>query len=193
MARRQDDEPLIIHMARWQDDEPLIIHMARWQDARRISGVHGVGVAGGEREGRAWPPDQHQHGAPAWSVRWWHAYCARDTACGSGPCAYVTVIGFDGSALARWTSGSRWRAVPRRESMKRLVAKLSAITKVFGYLATYYANLQITHRPIRIAAWSSAEHRFCYTPLPPLTAAPQTRSPLPFSFMLGNGVWAGLR
>jgi hypothetical protein len=105
----------------------------------------------------------------------------------------VTVIGFDGSALARWTSGSRWRAVPRRESMKRLVAKLSAITKVFGYLATYYANLQITHRPIRIAAWSSAEHRFCYTPLPPLTAAPQTRSPLPFSFMLGNGVWAGLR
>ena len=177
MARRQDDEPLIIHMARWQDDEPLIIHMARWQDARRISGVHGVGVAGGEREGRAWPPDQHQHGAPAWSVRWWHAYCARDTACGSGPCAYVTVIGFDGSARApldEWFPMARG-AAPRMKRLVQIIRK-RAITKVFGYLATYYANLQITHRPIRIAAWSSAEHRFCYTPLPPLTAAPQTRS-----------------
>lgn len=63
MARRQDDEPLIIHMAPWQDDEPLIIHMARWQDARRISGVHGVGVAGGERgKSLATGP------APAWST-----------------------------------------------------------------------------------------------------------------------------
>ena len=83
-------------------------------------------------------------------------------------------------------------AAPRMKRLVQIIRK-RAITKVFGYLATYYANLQITHRPIRIAAWSSAEHRFCYTPLPPLTAAPQTRSPLPFSFMLGNGVWAGLR
>jgi hypothetical protein len=80
--------------------------------------------------------------------------------------------------------------------MKRLVAKLSAITKVFGYLATYYANLQITHRPIRIAAWSRGQNIDFATPHSLRSQLPRKhgrRSPLPFSFMLGNGVWAGLR